>query len=217
MLGADARIVGVEAVAGQAAVARRDHGFDEVIEGYFPDALDGRSERFDLITFNDVLEHMLEPEDALRISRRFLEPHGRVLAAIPSIQYAPVVLRLLRGRWDYTESGTLDRTHVRFFTRATMTEMFGKAGYRIERCVGANSLRNSWAADPSPLQRFAKLQLARLLSDWQYLHFVIVAAPRAIGFNSADSAAARIGADGTEILPRFRVASCKRTARASRL
>ena len=31
--------------------------------------------------------------------------------------FLPVVVDLVRARWEYTESGVLDRTHVRFFTR----------------------------------------------------------------------------------------------------
>ena len=50
----------------QAARARRDDGFDEVVEGYFPDALADREQRFDLVTFNDVLEHVLDPAEVLR-------------------------------------------------------------------------------------------------------------------------------------------------------
>ena len=66
VLGPDARIVGVEAVPAQAAIARKGHGYDEVIDGYFPGALAHAGvEPFDLIAFNDVLEHILDPEDVL--------------------------------------------------------------------------------------------------------------------------------------------------------
>jgi hypothetical protein len=60
-LGPAARLVGVEPVPSQAARARVGHGFDEVIEGYFPDAMAGRSEDFDLICYIDVLEHVIDP------------------------------------------------------------------------------------------------------------------------------------------------------------
>ena len=176
VLGPDARIVGVEAVPAQAAIARKGHGYDEVIDGYFPDALAHEAvEPFDLIAFNDVLEHILDPEDVLVQARDHLAKDGRVVAAIPSIQYAPVVMRLLRGRWDYTDAGTLDRTHVRFFTRATMVEMFDRAGYTVELCEGINSVRQEWKQDPSGPRRLAKLLLERALGDARFLHFVVVA------------------------------------------
>ena len=174
-LGPDARLVGVEPVASQAARARMDHGYDEVVDGYVPDALRGRTDTFDLVCYIDVLEHVVDPWELLRETRAWLAPGGRVLAAIPSIQFAPVVWRLLRGRWDYTDWGTLDRTHLRFFTRATMIEMFEQGGYRVLRCEGANGVDDAWAEDPNPLKRRAKRTLLPLLGDARYLHFVIVA------------------------------------------
>jgi len=176
VLGPDARIVGVEAVPAQAAVARQGHGYDEVVDGYFPGALaQGGVEPFDLIAFNDVLEHILDPEDVLVQARDHLAPAGRIVAAIPSIQYAPVVMALLRGRWDYTDVGTLDRTHVRFFTKATMVEMFNRAGYTVELCEGINSVRQEWKQHPPGPRRLAKLVLERALGDARFLQFVVVA------------------------------------------
>ncbi|WP_392542659.1 class I SAM-dependent methyltransferase [Oryzobacter telluris] len=170
-LGPQARIVGVEAMPEQAVMAAEGHGFDAVSTGYFPDALPEGEGPFDLVVFNDVLEHVLEPEDMLRDLHAHLAPRARVLAAIPSIQYAPVVWRLVRGRWDYADIGTLDRTHVRFFTAATMCEMFERAGYEVESCTGENSVGRF-------LPKLAK-PFVRLLGNSQYVHFVIVARRRA--------------------------------------
>jgi hypothetical protein len=38
---------------------------------------------------------------------------------------------LLRGRWEYTRDGLLDRTHLRFFTYETARELIQQAGYEI--------------------------------------------------------------------------------------
>lgn len=171
--GPHARLVGVEAVPEAAAAARSAGDFDEVVVGFFPEAL--ARQRFDLIVLNDVLEHMLDPWAALRACHDFLTPQGRVLASVPSIQYAPVVWQLVRGRWDYTEAGTLDRTHVRFFTRATMVEMFQDAGYLVQTCAGIAPIGARWETDPLIPRRLAKRLLARLIGDANYLQFVIVA------------------------------------------
>lgn len=174
-LGGSARIDGIEAVEKQAGVARRSGNYGEVIKGYFPDDMPGDSPRYDLLVFNDVLEHMLEPWSVLKQAHANLSPSGRVLATIPSIQFAPVLWQVARGRWDYTDDGTLDRTHVRFFTRRTMIEMFEDAGYRVDSVHGVNSIAERWATDPKLARRVAKLGLARLLRDAQYIQFVVVA------------------------------------------
>ncbi|MCL2541997.1 MAG: class I SAM-dependent methyltransferase [Nocardioidaceae bacterium] len=176
LLGPDARLVGVEPVAESAAAARAAGDLDEVVEGFFPEAVP--EERFDLVVVNDVLEHMLDPWAALRSCHRFLAPGGRVVASLPSIQYAPVVWQLLRGRWDYTDDGTLDRTHVRFFTRATMVELFETTGYDVERTAGIASVVDRWATDPLAPRRWLKRGLARALGDAAYCQFVVVAGPR---------------------------------------
>jgi 2-polyprenyl-3-methyl-5-hydroxy-6-metoxy-1,4-benzoquinol methylase len=170
-LGPEARLVAVEAVPSQAEVARRGNGFDEVLDGYYPEALTGRTETFDAVFFIDVLEHVLDPWAMLERARADLSPGGRVVAAIPSIQYAPVVKELLRGRWDYADMGTLDRTHLRFFTRATMVEMFEGAGFVVERCEGVNSV---WAGDWRERSLRRRL-LVRALPQSEWLHYVIVA------------------------------------------
>lgn len=172
-LGDSARLVGVEAVPEQAAIASTGHGFDEVRTGYFPQVLEDSSERFDLVSFNDVLEHLYDPWTTLSQVHGRLTPEGRVFATIPSIQYAPVVWQLLKGRWDYSDYGTLDRTHVRFFTKATMIELFHKCGFEVETCVGVNNV-----VDLDPRGWRGRRRYARhLLGDAQWLQFVIVGRP----------------------------------------
>lgn len=172
--GSSARLVAIEPVPEQAAAAREGHGFDEVVEGYFPDAFVNRPEQFDLISFNDVLEHIVDPAAVLRVCADHLTPGGRVVAAIPNVGYAPVVIDLIRNRWDYTDDGVLDRTHVRFFTRDSSVRLFEEAGFVVERCAGINSIGRRWATDPLAPRRLAKQGLARALGDHRYLHFVVV-------------------------------------------
>lgn len=177
LMGPDARIVGIEAVPEQGAIARTGHGFDEVLDGYFPQALAGRDQTFDLISFNDVLEHIFDPWQTLRDCHPHLTPDGRVLAAIPNIQYAPVVMDLVKGRWNYTDDGILDRTHVRFFTRSSMVELFESTGYTVETCVGMNSINDGWATDPLGPRRGLKATLARVIGNAQFMHFLVIARP----------------------------------------
>lgn len=176
-LGPQARILGIDAVASSVAAARERGAFDEVVQGYFPHALADREERFDLISFNDVLEHIVDPWETLRQTTAYLTPGGRVLAAIPNIQFAPVLWEVFRRGWEYQDAGLLDRTHVRFFSRASMIDLFESSGYAVERCEGINSIRSTWATDPLAPRRWLKFALADTLGDRQYLHFAVLARP----------------------------------------
>jgi 2-polyprenyl-3-methyl-5-hydroxy-6-metoxy-1,4-benzoquinol methylase len=88
-------------------------------------------EEFDVVLFADVLEHLKEPADVLRRVRPFIAENGVVIASIPNIAHASVRLALLGGEFRYREWGLLDDTHLRFFTRASIQDMFEETGYVI--------------------------------------------------------------------------------------
>src|SRR3712207_1554214 len=84
-------------------------------------------DRFDVIVFGDVLEHLRDPLAALRSARRLLADRGSVVASIPNIAHGSVRLALLAGRFDYQPLGLLDTTHIRFFTRSSVEKLFRQA------------------------------------------------------------------------------------------
>ena len=85
-------------------------------------------DRFDVIVFGDVLEHLRDPLVVLRKAKALLADRGSVVASIPNIAHGSVRLALLAGRFDYQELGLLDSTHVRFFTRSSVEDLFREAG-----------------------------------------------------------------------------------------
>jgi len=140
-LGPEAYLVGIDPVADLLQIARRAGYFDELVHGYFPDDLVGTVARgFDLIIFNDVLEHMVDPWATLRTCHDHLDRRGTIVATIPNLRYLPVMINLARGGFDYVESGVMDRTHLRFFTRNGMVRLFESSGYRVTGQRGVNRL-----------------------------------------------------------------------------
>jgi hypothetical protein len=78
------------------------------------------------------LEHFVDPWETLRACQPLLTPTGRVVASIPNIRWLNTSLRLLlRGEWRYEETGMLDRTHLRFFTRSGIHTLFADSGFEI--------------------------------------------------------------------------------------
>lgn len=141
----DVEVWGVEPDERAAAVASSQ--ITRVVVGSFPEALD-TGVTFDCITFNDVLEHVMDPRDMLYAARPLLADGGLILASIPNIRHASVLADLvLRGRWDYTDDGLLDRTHVRFFTKVTMRELFESAGLEVVQQSAVNLTAMSGAAN----------------------------------------------------------------------
>ncbi|MDA8962008.1 class I SAM-dependent methyltransferase [Congregibacter sp.] len=89
---------------------------------------------FDCMVFADILEHLREPWDALSNAAQRLEPGGSVVASLPNIRHVDTLFhQVVLGRWPYRERGIHDRTHLRFFTRKNIVELFEGAGLRIEK------------------------------------------------------------------------------------
>lgn len=90
----------------------------------------GYSENFfDYIIFGDVLEHLYNPWKVLDNIKKYLKSDGVLIASIPNIMYFNIIKDMLNGNWTYQDFGILDRTHIRFFTRAEIVKMFLTSGY----------------------------------------------------------------------------------------
>jgi 2-polyprenyl-3-methyl-5-hydroxy-6-metoxy-1,4-benzoquinol methylase len=90
-------------------------------------------ERFDALLFADVLEHLRDPAAMLRRVRPFVAEGGAVVASIPNIAHISVRLALLGGEFRYRDLGLLDDTHVRFFTRASIVDLFESEGFVVSK------------------------------------------------------------------------------------
>ena len=93
------------------------------------EVLEGR--KFDFVLLLDVLEHLRDPLATLVRAREQLVPGGRAIVSIPNIAHGAVRLSLMSGNFTYTETGLLDRTHLRFFDRRSAEALLADAQLRI--------------------------------------------------------------------------------------
>jgi SAM-dependent methyltransferase len=127
---------GIESDREGAAVAATR--VDRVINGCFPEEM-AADEHFDLVVFVDVLEHLVDPWNALKHASSLLRPGGEVVASIPNVRHVSVTFSLLaRGLWEYKDEGHLDQIHLRFFTRRSIETLFRSSGYEVERIEAIN-------------------------------------------------------------------------------
>jgi len=129
-------VVGIELVPAAAEIARRR--CEKVIVGD-AETLDLRealgADRFDAILFADVLEHLRDPAALLKRVQPFLAEGGSIIASIPNVAHGSVRLALLGGEFRYRELGLLDNTHLRFFTRESIHDLFEESGYLVAEWV----------------------------------------------------------------------------------
>jgi SAM-dependent methyltransferase len=168
-------VTGVEASPAAAELARR--WCDEVVVGDVEDArvrarLEGA---FDRVLLGDVLEHLRDPGAVLRWARGLAGADGRVVASLPNIAHWSARRQLLRGRFPQEDHGLFDRTHLRFYTRASARELVEGAGLRV--------IGEGFAPAPLPLAgrvpalRRLESPLGRLRPELFALQIVLTCAP----------------------------------------
>ena len=139
------RVVGIEPNAQAAELARRT--CSEVFEGTFEGWLATHPQgRFDAVLLADVLEHTVDPIGFLRL---FAEcdalRYATFVVSVPNYGVWYNRLRTLRGRFEYAWSGLYDRTHLRFFTRASIRRVLDYSGFEVLTDTCSPSLVQSTA------------------------------------------------------------------------
>ena len=108
---------------------------------------------FDVVLCGDVLEHLRDPWSALAAVSALAAPGGTVVLSVPNVAHWTARRALAGGRFPYAEHGLFDRTHLRFFTRASARDLAVRAGLRV--------VQERFAPAPIPMQ--ARLPALRAL------------------------------------------------------
>jgi SAM-dependent methyltransferase len=114
-------------------------------------------DRFDIILMSHVLEHLVKPENLLQDAKRLLSKDGMIAVAIPNVLCYPNRLRFLLGKFDYSDGGIMDKTHLRFYTFKTAAALLQSNGYKLVT-VGSDGAIPLWKfRDVLPLCIIEKL------------------------------------------------------------
>jgi SAM-dependent methyltransferase len=108
---------------------------------------------FEVVLCGDVLEHLRDPWSALAAMAALVAPGGALVLSVPNVAHWTGRRALARGRFPYADHGLFDRTHLRFFTRASAWELAESAGLRV--------VQERFAPAPIPMQ--ARLPALRTL------------------------------------------------------
>lgn len=121
---------------------------------------------YDLIMCSDVLEHLVDPQRTLKELKELLSPNGVLLISLPNIRFIGVSLPLLLwGKFEYQDSGILDKTHLRFYTKSSAKKMIENSGYTIDRIVPSKDANMSI----TNLIRLLSLGLAQGFTSRQFI------------------------------------------------
>ena len=124
---------------------------------------------FDCIIINDVLEHMIDPWEALEIIKRYLKTkESLVVFSIPNFRFWENIIEIfIKKNFIYKEAGILDKTHFRFFTEKSIIQLFLDSGFEILQLNGIN-------ATGSRKFKLLNTLLFNTIRDMQFLQFAVV-------------------------------------------
>jgi predicted O-linked N-acetylglucosamine transferase (SPINDLY family) len=106
----------------------------EVLTGnveHLPDAVFERLGEAQCWVFADALEHLYDPWALLRRIRRHAKGPLEIISCIPNAQHWGLQAAMNGGKFFYQDSGLLDRTHIRWFTRITIFDLYQSTGFQI--------------------------------------------------------------------------------------
>lgn len=90
------------------------------------------------ISIIDTLEHIYNGADILAMLRRIaLETAALLVVSVPNVTHRDVGFKLAFGKWDYTDAGLLDSTHVRFFSDSLVHSLLRSSGWHL---IGENNV-----------------------------------------------------------------------------
>jgi SAM-dependent methyltransferase len=107
------------------------------LEEGLPDAVTGI---FDVVLMSHVLEHLAQPGRLLEGARKRLTANGIIAVALPNVLNYRQRLSFLRGKFEYSDTGILDRTHLRFYTYNTGRALLEEHGFEVIHAVPDGSL-----------------------------------------------------------------------------
>ena len=115
---------------------------------------------------------MINPYDVLTNIKTKLRDGGIIVCSIPNVRHVRVLRDLLfKKQWKYEDDGILDRTHLRFFTKKSIIDMFNELNYQIIKIKGIHGTK---------IWKFLPVNIITLgfFSDSRYKQFACVVKPR---------------------------------------
>ncbi len=158
-------VIGIELFLAAAEAAREqlDHVIHDNIETM---TLPFEKSSFDLILCLDVLEHLVDPWLVVKRLTDLLKPGGCLIASIPNVKHHSVIRPLLLGgKWNYSDLGVLDKTHLRFFTRSSAIELVQSGGLTADLILSTGREKNT----KSKIANILTLGIFKVFFETQYV------------------------------------------------
>jgi len=120
-------VLGVEP-SKQAAEHAKSLGL-KIIEEFMDHSLASKLDKFDVVHMSEVLEHIPDPIDTLKIAYDLLKPNGLLCVSVPN-DYNPFQ-QILREVYEYKSWWVAPPHHINYFDFESLEKLLEKIGFKI--------------------------------------------------------------------------------------
>ena len=137
--GYDFEVAGCELSSAGVALARRSLGPDVRVEqlSVYEDLAAVFGTGWDVVVSTEVIEHLYAPRSFIDRVRPLLAPGGALILSTPYHGYLKNLALALTGALDRHFTALWDGGHIKFWSRATLSELLREAGFRDIWIYGA--------------------------------------------------------------------------------
>lgn len=137
--GTDASVEGITI----ARKANQDRFFiQDLSTGKLPPQLQGLS--FDTIISTEVIEHLYDPEGFIKFCKQALSSKGEIILSTPYHGYLKNLTLSLFNKWDSHLGPTWLGGHIKFWSRATLSQLLINNGFAIVSFKGCGRFPYFW-------------------------------------------------------------------------
>ena len=111
-----------------------------------PKELLAHQEPFDIVLSTEVIEHLFSPHLLPIYAKRVLRPGGHLIVTTPYHGYLKNLAVTLCNHWDAHHSPLWHGGHVKFWSRATLTQLFNQNGFDVVGFSGVGRCPYLWCS-----------------------------------------------------------------------
>lgn len=139
--------------------------YRKLYNGYMSSFMDELAEQsYDFIILADVIEHISDPIEFINEIKSIMSDKTKLVYSIPNVAYGSIRINFLFGVFKYTDSGILEKTHLRFYTEETINDLMKHSKLNIEQVFYLR--RDIFSMEKSPFLSKIKLSsLCEIMSD----------------------------------------------------
>ena len=111
---------------------------EDLVPGAFP------ADSFEAIVSTEVVEHVYQPRQFAKNAFRLLRPGGHLIVSTPYHGYLKNLVLALTGKMDTHFTALWDGGHIKFWSRATLSQLLTEQGFTGIRFIGVGRVPYIW-------------------------------------------------------------------------